>query len=550
MTTISTVSATALGVIRSGVLRNGPYRSQLGFVTCLAMLLAWPLLLPDQATALDIFRIRISSPPCGDTIFFPPCDTVSGAGGTSLPVRPRTGVSAGQSGQGAHTQGAVTTVGHGIWSGAQLELVTTDPYWVNQPDAPGRAIAVDTRGRIYLLYRRVLSTRVKATLQFTYKVPGATWSAEIPLPVSPQRFVHAGVAVSPKDDVPHFFYLDGGYFEPSYIVHGAYDFVGQVWSVDTVALSTEEYWHEGQTFSFDVDSIGGLHVAWSDPGWNTELQRSIDQIWYANNTSGTWRKQRITDLGAGGYVRVDPSGRAYVNYLVRRDNHNFSIVASNRFRGDTVWTADSTDTSPTTYTMTGFITARDGTQHTLFYGRSCYYCSGDYRLFYTQRASGGVPWKPLEQIADSSYGGYLQVDCSGNAHVLHGRLLYGGPWITSNYATNAMGLWSSRELDFGPIPSWLTDSHDYMLDWYDRGHVIMTADTNGDFEMEFYHYAAPSVPLDVFDVIEVLHVVYLGREGKCDPLRYDLDCDQFVDVADVWRVINYVFNNGPRGCRF
>jgi hypothetical protein len=88
------------------------------------------------------------------------------------------------------------------------------------------------------------------------------------------------------------------------------------------------------------------------------------------------------------------------------------------------------------------------------------------------------------------------------------------------------------------------------LDWYDRGHVMMTADANADEVMEFYHYAAPSIPLDVFDVIDVIDAVYLGHEGQCDPLRYDLDCDRYVDVADVWRVINYVFMNGPNGCRF
>lgn len=431
-----------------------------------------------------------------------------------------------------------------------MQLVTTDPYWVRRPDAPGRAIAVDTRGRIYLLYSRLLPSRTKSTLQFTYKDAGAAWGTEIPLPVGPQHFVHAGVAVSPSDDVPHFFYLDGGDFVPSYIVHGTYDFVGKVWALDTVALSTENYWNEGESFSFDADTLGGLHVAWSDVGWNEELQLWIDQIWYADNTSGAWRKQRITDLGAGGGVRVDPSGRAHIVYLVRRDNHNFSIVATNRLRGDTVWTADSTDTSPTTFTMTSFITARDGTQYTLFYGRPCYYCSGDTRLFYTQRASGGVPWMPLELIADTAAGGYLKIDCRGDAHVLLGRFSYGGPWITSFYATNAAGPWASREMDFGPIPSMGTWGHDYTLDWYDRGHVIMTADANWDNVMEFYHYAAPYVPLDVFDVIDVIDVVYLGREGPCDPLRYDLDCDRHIDVADVWRVINYVFMNGPKGCRF
>jgi hypothetical protein len=363
--------------------------------------------------------------------------------------------------------------------------------------------------------------------------------------------MHAGIGVAPNGDGPHFFFLGGGYSQPSYIVHGTYDFAGSVWSLDTVALSTERYWHEGQTFSFDADTLGGLHVAWSDPGWNEELQRSIDQIWYADNTSGTWSKQRITDLGAGGYVRVDPSGRAYVVYLVRRDNHNFSIVASNRFRGDTVWTADSTDTSPTAIGIADFVVGRDGVQHALFYGRPCYAgCYSNNVLFYTQRESGVVPWRPFEYITDTSAGGYLEIDCSGNAHVLVGRYAFDGMITRSYFATNTSGQWSCREMDFGPLSGWLAWWPDFTLDWYDRGHVAVSSDTNYDWVMEFYHYGAPYAPLDVFDVVEVIDAVYLGREGRCDPLRYDLDCDRYVDVADVWRVINYVFKNGPSGCRF
>jgi hypothetical protein len=410
---------------------------------------------------------------------------------------------------------------------------------------------LDSKGRVYLLYIRVVPYPHPDSLFFRFKDPGQACSEEIRLPVASVLYPHAGMTVSPDDDVPHFFFLDGGWGGPSHIVHGTYDLVREAWSLDTVALSTEDYWNEAETFSFDADTLGGLHVAWSDPGWNEELQRSIDQIWYADNTSGTWRKQRITDLGAGGYVRVDPSGRAYIVYLVRRDNHNFSIVATNRFRGDTVWTADSTDTSPTTLTMTSFVPARDGTQQTLFYGRPCYGCYSNYLLFYTQRASGGVPWEPLALIADTSAGGYLRIDCRGNAHVLHGRDV-GTTWggSTAYYATNAAGLWESREMWYGPMPPFMVSGPDFQLDFYNRGHAVVTSDLNVDFAPDLYYYGSPTVALDVFDVIDVIDVVYLGREGQCDPLRYDLDCDRHVDVADVWRVINYVFMNGPNGCRF
>src|SRR3972149_308151 len=202
-----------------GVVRNRPYRAQLGLVVRLAMLLAWQLLTPGGTRAQDT---------CRDTVFFLPCDywgsrsfdtsavPPSGAGDT-MAVPP--GASAPMSGMS------------GIWDGAQIEVITTGPQGVGIPywPGPGHALALDSRSRAFAIYYRAPSMR----LYFSFKDPGQPWNPEIALPSSPTSYPHAGVAVGNGSDVAQFFYLEGN----TYLVHATYDFGPGQWAIDTIVRS-------------------------------------------------------------------------------------------------------------------------------------------------------------------------------------------------------------------------------------------------------------------------------------------------------------------------
>lgn len=440
------------------------------------------------------------------------------------------------------------SVARGIWDGAQLELITTDPKGVFIPGQPGldKGIALDTQGRVYVVYSRSRFPQWDS-LFFAYKDPGQLWSPEVPLPVT-MRFAHAGVAVTPGDNVAQFVFLDGGYYEDTYIVHGVYDLALSSWTLDTVALTTRNLWDRAG-FSFDLDSLGGVHVAWYEPMWNAELGIIVDRQMYAENTTGIWRAQVVADIGYGGSVTAEPDGRVHITYSVRRDNHNLSVFAANRSRGDTAWVADSLDTAPATYSAYSLQLGQDGSSHVLFGGADCYSCIS-YRLFYTWRPPGEMAWAPWRQIFDTSGGGLLRLDCTGRAHILHSWYHPEAWGATKFYATNESGTWINQRISFGGLSEvkGIPLMPSYVIDRYQRAHAVLVAGPGAD-DFELYYYAAPTVLFDVFDVVKVIDYVYLTEQGTCDPLIYDADCNEEVDVADLMALINYVFRGGPRGCR-
>jgi hypothetical protein len=434
----------------------------------------------------------------------------------------------------------------GIWDGAQLEVITTDSLWLGIPYPPGdrHALAVDSRSRKYVIF-----TGPEDSLYFTHRDPGQPWSRGIALPASPTFLPHAGVVVGGGSDLAQFLYLEGGYYRPSYLVHAIYDFNTSGWATDTIARTTRDYWPSWVRVDIAADTLGGFHVVWAEPAWNEELHAWVDRVMYAENTSGSWRTQVVAAVGVGPLIELDPWGRTLISYHVRRDGHEYTVFAANRWTGDTVWVADSIDTAPAGYGVSDMCFGADGTLHVLLSGQDCYYCEFIHRLFYTRRSPGTRVFEPWHQLFDhADPAAVLMIDCSGRAHAWYRWYDEEEIRSTMYYATNASGTWVTSTFSFGGIPDRQVDGPAMMLDRFDQARAVLTELVDYR-KYRFLYYGAPTVYLDVIDVIRAIDHVY-GGEALCDPYAYDADCSGAVDAADVIWIINYCFRNGPNGCRF
>lgn len=426
----------------------------------------------------------------------------------------------------------------GIWDGAQIEVITTDSQWVALPYAPGETdgLALDSKSRAYVIYTRDPGGR----LYFMYKDPGQPWSPEIRLPASPTIEPHAGVVVGP-DDRPEFLYLERG----NYLVHATYDFGADQWSVDTITQSTTGPWPPWERVDIGVDSLGGFHVVWPDLVKNDHWD-PIFRVMYAENTSGVWHKQIVTEVGLAPLLLVEPSGRALISYYLRRDE--YPVFTANRSRGDTIWTADSIDTPPGVYGVADMRFGPDGSLHVLFIGEDCFGCMFIHRLFYTRRPPGSRVFDPWYQLFDHAGVGRLMVDCAGHAHVWYkwGDEQDQAPWMY--YASNSSGAWVSGPFHFGSVPDDRVWKAALVLDRFDQARTVLE-EAMDDRSHRLLYYAASTVYFDVLDIVRVIDHVY-GGGPVCDPDTYDEDCNDTVDAADVVWNINYCFRNGPDGCRF
>jgi hypothetical protein len=433
----------------------------------------------------------------------------------------------------------------GIWDGMKTEVIVTDPDWVGLANPPGKdkGLAVDTRSRAYAVYYRATDD----SAYFRYKDPGREWSAGIALPVPPVLDPHVGVTVTPNDDVAHFVCVAAGPPGTSYLMNAIYDFASGAWTVDTACATTRTSWPSWERLCLESDALGGRHLAWAESAWNDELHAYVDRLVYADNTSGLWRKQVVSNIGTAPILRVDPAGRAYLSYLVRRDNHNFNVFLSNGFRGNTYWSGDSVDTAPANYVACDMRILGDSL-HVLFHGQDCYGCFFVHRLFYTRRGLEAAVWDPWIQLFDHANLGKLLLDCAGRAHVFF-------PWYDDEnkapwmyYSTNSSGSWVTRRFSFGDAPDNDVGSSALLLDRFDQAHAVFTQ-VMPDESYRLMYYGSQIVYLDVIDVVRVIDHVY-GGEAVCDPYTYDEDCNGSVDAADVVWIINYCFRGGPNGCRF
>lgn len=440
------------------------------------------------------------------------------------------------------------TGSNGIWIGAKLELITTDPKWVGVPydPAPRHGIAVDSRSRVYIIYYRSPSL----ILYFRYKDVGQPWSMEVALPASPMLYPHAGIVINESSDTPEFFYLDGQPGWVGHLIHTQFDFPAQEWIMDTIAPTAMSYYTGWSSFDIGADLLGGLHVVWSEPLWNDSVGAILSRILYAENTSGAWRTHVVSGSGSATRLVLERSGRATIWYGSITGRHFYNIFATNRWRGDTTWTADTVDTAPTAYEVVDMRLGSDGTLHVLYGGNECLNCMFVHRLFYTRRASGARVFEPWHQLFDHAGGSRLFVDCAGNAHV------YFHWWdeetIRSDmyYATNFSGTWITRPFHLGDVydGDMVGDISLYM-DRFDQGRALLNQWILPEMSTRLWYYASEFVYFDVFDVVRVIDHVY-GSGAICDPYTYDEDCSGAVDAADVVWIINYAFRNGPSGCRF
>jgi hypothetical protein len=479
-------------------------------------------------------------------------------GGTNHPFLDSTGVWLGDraklsksriSATRGRLAGRLLSVSSGTWDGAQMELITSDPIAVYIPHPPGHenAIALTASGQVYVVYRRLLESKQQSDVYFMYRSEGGSWSEEVRLPMQTCRIPHAGIVVTPNDDTPHFFFLEGDFLWSSYIVHGTYDTLAQHWQVDTVACTERRYWHTGATFAIDGDSLGGLHVVWDDLVWNEEYQQEVDRVTYAENTTGVWRTQVIADIGFTSRIQVEPNGRAHIKYGVRRDDHNFVIVAVNRFRGDDVWMADSTDLAPKRFSSKYFRRARDGTYHMSMAILGCPppWCF-TYAMYYTRRSPGETGWEEPVEVFYPSASGLLRLDCRGQVHFIDFHADPENIGAYPHYFNNIWGVWAPRYMEFaefGPLDAGIPP---YFIDGSGRGHAVVWVYEFGG-EDWLYYYSSPAVVFDVLDLCQVIDHVYLGA-SLCYPNAYDRNCDGPIDVADFQILVNYLFAGGPRGC--
>ena len=185
--------------------------------------------------------------------------------------------------------------------------------------------------------------------------------------------------------------------------------------------------------------------------------------------------------------------------------------------------------------------AHDGTVHVIAAWRWCIECGTKYAM-YTQRDPLTGVWAPFREIYYPSALPLLQLDCWGEPHVLDNYYSPSDIAWEQVYLHRRDTSWVQIEPTWGSLGQVSIWQPRFAVDRANRIHALF--DKNGTM----YYFYVPTIIFDALDLNALIDHIYYGV-FDCECSVYDQDCDQQVDSVDLVGLIEYLFFNGPRGCR-
>ena len=259
------------------------------------------------------------------------------------------------------------------------------------------------------------------------------------------------------------------------------------WELVKIDSLSEEYNARFEHLSMAFDSLGNVHLVWHVDFDSTGS--SWYRLMYANNSSGEWAKQEVSEailLGGTGsgasYLTVQRNGTAHIVY--HRDGGGSNIpyyYARNDSLSGEDWHSDTIPRPNRPFVSYGGgpieVDANDGL-HLITGGCIAQECiePGHHRTFYYYREIADTVWTGPEQIPDTTFGSRFRIE---QLLVDESGIPYASYLFSSNevYFTNRkQGNWQVPSALVGwqeDSDSLLVDAFAFVLDSEGQGHGVL-----------------------------------------------------------------------------
>jgi hypothetical protein len=202
------------------------------------------------------------------------------------------------------------------WEGAEAQRLT---YNTSRNEIEGLWLGSDDS--LFLFYRQwnwdPEVQPYRDTLLVMRKAKDGEWSPPEKIGYAPfdLAVMKKYLAYDPRAGVTHLAYVSYPYFGRAETLYYANS---NTPGWEPVKIDSLESGHEYVVPDIEVDSLGNAHVAWYEDYWSGGRWA---EFWYANNSTGNWVKQAVSEpiyIGATGtwvaLLAVEPNGTAHIAY--------------------------------------------------------------------------------------------------------------------------------------------------------------------------------------------------------------------------------------------
>jgi hypothetical protein len=408
------------------------------------------------------------------------------------------------------------------WEDAQVQRLTFDSL-------SNKVIRfyVDDQDKLHLFFlKKVTDTSTGSvygsTIMYRTKERGGAWSQpeEIGNPSFVTGLYRKHLAHDVRTGITHMIYqrimsldYDTMYYTNSELPD---------WQLVTIDSMSSLYLADYSPVSIGIDTLGNIHLAWNvdfDSVGVGPLAYNWYRVMYANNSTGEWVKQQVSEpiclyfsTSSPPYLAVQKNGTAHIVYHGEPcDLECVSFYARNDSLNSTNW---NTDTVPKPsrplwhYWVTNMKIDVSDRVHLLTVGCIEYDCfwADRTRTFYYYKQAEDYIWQGEEQIPDTALGEVLAYDYQ-RLFIDQGGVPYVS-YISSDqevyFTDRKQGGWRVPNL----LVSWRVDPDslavevfDFVLDSQGKGHGAFSGfDTRHGFNfdsLEIYYFSSSTSEVDI-----------------------------------------------------
>lgn len=289
------------------------------------------------------------------------------------------------------------------------------------------------------------------------------------------------------------------------------------WEIVEIDTLPEEHYPEYRSLAMAFDTLGNVHVAWHLDYHSSGF--SWYKVMYANNSTGEWVKQQVSEpvwLGYGvsgeTHLRVQKNGAAHIVYHgeLYCDLECEGFYVRNDSLNSTDWTTDTVPkpSRPLWHYWAGPIEVDINDRvHLITTGCIEWDCVWPWltRTFYYYKQVEDSTWHGPEQIPDTTFGILLGVTQLLTDHSGIPYLSYESSSSEAYFTERTQGSWQVPYVLVGwhePPDSFMVNDFSFVLDSEGKGHAAFTGfdmSKGPPFEndsVETYYLSSPSSSVD------------------------------------------------------
>ena len=359
------------------------------------------------------------------------------------------------------------------WEGAQIQQLTS-----NHVSDGLIGLYIDTADKLYLFYARQ-NTEIDSSIAFLYttKAKGEDWLESVNMDLPPcisNKLTKRLIKFDSRTSIIHIAFIptpgSNLYYTNNQQPNWGFDLVD--------SLAKGEF--TGLNMAFDT--LSTVHLTWNleyDSIGSDSIGYNWLKVIYANNSTGSWIKKRVSPsmwlgyAGSGTFpvpLCVEKNGSAHILYQNWQDYwyHTF-----NDSLGSNTWSTDSVLFPPGWQSggPTSFVVDKDDNLHMCLWGGPWPWDPFSYILYY-HRPKGTSDWGSPDTVTSTGIYEYLFVDNQAQPHLSWQRT--SGTMVSNDiiFAKKNQDLWSSSQiLDEEP---YYPTGFQFVIDSAGKGHGAFT----------------------------------------------------------------------------